>query len=223
MDWYQHNIDSYDADTLGLTLAEHGAYLRLIHWYYKKERPIPNDEIKIAVIIQSSVDEWRAVSKKVTAYFFPQDSQTGESELHHRRCDKYILEHDSKRKNNSDRQERLRKRRKHNMLEDVTRDSRVSHAPVTLLEERRGEEILTKKKEGLRRIGRSETASDDALTKRKKKERWESQMISYVFSIMSTDDATDLVARYAAGEVAAKREFNRLDERRRGGLRIVKR
>lgn len=217
MDWYPHNIDDYDADTLDLTLEEDAAYSRLLRWYYKNERPIPGDDLKIAAICRITLEQWKTLSTRVLKFFYPRDSQGGAKEWHHKKCNKIILAHDRKRIGNAKRQE---KHRKHNMVEDVTSASRVTNALVTQTEERRGDKILTRKEGSLARIG-SSTASGDALTKQKKKQAWESLMIEYIFSIMSNDKATDLVTRYAAKEPSAKREFDRLDVQRRRKLRIA--
>ena len=139
MEWYPHHIDDYDADTLQLTLAEDGAYCRLLRWYYKHERPLPDDDAALAVICRVSVDEWKALATKIRPMFVQRSAKT----LHQRRCDKVLVEQNRRRKDAAKRQEKLRK---YNVIgraprnDDVTRQSRVTNASVTLPEERRGEE-----------------------------------------------------------------------------------
>lgn len=69
MDWYPHHIDDYDADTLHLTPAEDGIYSRLLRWYYKHERPLPDDDVALAAISRIGLEEWRAVAPKIRALF----------------------------------------------------------------------------------------------------------------------------------------------------------
>jgi uncharacterized protein YdaU (DUF1376 family) len=123
MDWYPHYIDDYSADTLGLSLAEDGAYRRLLDWYYKNERPIPGDEKSLAAISRVTLEEWREVSR-VTQFFVTRDTKVGH-ELVHKRCNAVILAQSKKRKDWKSRQER---HRKNGIEKHVTREARVSHA-----------------------------------------------------------------------------------------------
>lgn len=126
MEWYPHYISDYDGDTLHLSLAEDGAYCRLIRWYYKNERPIPNDPVALAGICRVSVAEWEQLSAKILPLFVTRDTRVGTaSVLHHKRCDKVLLKQNKSRRDWKSRQENLRK---HNILEPVTRDTRVTLA-----------------------------------------------------------------------------------------------
>lgn len=129
MDWYPHHIDDYDADTLHLTLAEDGAYSRLIRWYYKHERTLPNDDQALAAICRIGLEEWRGMADKIKALFVTRDTRSANasvpSVLAHKRCDKVIVAQTKKRKDWRTRQE---KQRKNGILDDVTRDSGVTHA-----------------------------------------------------------------------------------------------
>lgn len=40
MDWYPRYPAHYDRDTLGLSLAEHGAYSKLLDFYYQTEEAL---------------------------------------------------------------------------------------------------------------------------------------------------------------------------------------
>lgn len=151
MDWYPHKIDAYDGKTRTLTLAEDGAYCRLLRWYYKHEEPLPDDDAELAAICRCSIEEWMAVSAKVKRYFVTRDAPTGyvlsTTVLVHEVCKAVLFSQNLRRKDWKSRQEKLRK---NNGLEGVTRDTPVGHAVVTLPEERRGEEIREEsKKESL--------------------------------------------------------------------------
>jgi uncharacterized protein YdaU (DUF1376 family) len=147
VEWYPHKIDAYDGKTRTLTLAEDGAYCRLLRWYYKHEEPLPDDDEELAAICRCSVDEWRAVAPKVKRYFVtrdaPSDYVLSPKVLVHAVCKDIIFAQNKRRKDWKSRQEKLRK---NNGLENVTRDAPVGHDGVTRLEERRGEE--KEKKEG---------------------------------------------------------------------------
>lgn len=150
MDWYPHYIDDFDADTLHLTLAEDGAYCRLLRWYYKNERPLPTDPVALAGICRVSVEQWNDLAPRIAPLFVTRDATKSKaSVMHHKRCDSVILKQNRRRKDWKARQEKLRK---HNILEVVTRDSRGSHAPI-------GED----------RIGN--TVSKDTVTKHSKPRR----------------------------------------------------
>ena len=148
MDWYPHHIDDYDADTLRLTLAEDGAYSRLLRWYYKHERPLPDDEVALAAICRIGIDEWRVLDPKIRRFFVTRDTRVShESVLFHKRCDEVIVTQNKKRKDGKKRQEKFRK---NNALEDVTRDNRVGNAS-------RGEERRILYQEETRSMGEGDS------------------------------------------------------------------
>lgn len=137
MDWYPHHISDYDADTLHLTIAEDGAYCRLLRWYYANERPLPNDDQALASICRIGLSEWLAIAPKIKSFFVTRDTRECHvSVMHHKRCDSQILKQNKHRR---DWQSRQKKLRKHGILDDVTRDTRVSHASKG--EERKGNNI----------------------------------------------------------------------------------
>lgn len=147
MDWYPHNIDAYDGKTRTLTLAEDGAYCRLLRWYYKHEEPLPDDDVELAAICRCTIDEWLAVAPKVRRYFVTRDTPTNilsTKVLVHEVCKKILFSQNKRRKDWKLRQEKIRK---NNGLEDVTRDTPVGHASVTLPEESKVEEIREVSKE----------------------------------------------------------------------------
>lgn len=172
MDWYPHHIDDYDADTLHLTLAEDGAYSRLLRWYYKNERTLPNDDQALAAICRIGLDEWLPISAKIKALFVTRDTRSGDASSHpamlrHKRCDATILAQNKKRKDWRARQERLRK---NGILQDVTRDTLESNAARG--EERRGESPSSLRSEGVTpqlELVAGEDGQQDGKAKRKRK------------------------------------------------------
>lgn len=127
MDWYPHDIDAYDADTLHLTPAEDGIYSRLLRWYYKNERPLPNDEVSLAAIARVGVEEWRGYAARITALFVTRDKPDSQgTELHKKKCNEVLISQTKKRKDGKSRQRKLRKR---NITGVVTRDKAAGNAP----------------------------------------------------------------------------------------------
>jgi len=82
MEWYPRYYELYAADTLGLTLAEHGAYCLLIDQYMRTRRPLPDDDRQFAAILRVGLPEWLAVASVVRAFFKPKNGM-----LAHKRCD----------------------------------------------------------------------------------------------------------------------------------------
>jgi uncharacterized protein YdaU (DUF1376 family) len=139
VEWYPHYLSDYAADTMGLSLAEDGAYRRLIDWYYLNERPLPADDQSLAAICRVSLAEWEAVSR-VRNFFVTRDKNGTEKKvLNHKRIDATILSQSNKRR---DWKARKEKHRKNGVLEPISRASRVTPMSVSLLEERRGEESI---------------------------------------------------------------------------------
>lgn len=137
MDWFPHYIDTYDADTLELTLEQDAIYHRLLRWYYKHERPLPASETALASICRIGVDKWQEVAPSVTRYFrVSHNEQKKTKELSHDKCNEVIVAQTQRRR---DAKERQLKHRKNNVISaNVTRDERVSHAAIG--EDRIGEE-----------------------------------------------------------------------------------
>lgn len=139
MDWYPREPQAYRNDTWHLSLAEHGAYILLLDYYYLSENPLPNNDNALASIIGCSLSDWLSVKENVTRYY-----RVTNACLTHNKCDTVIDEQLGKRRDNRSRQNRFREK-KSKLLEKkktVTRDKRVSHAPRG--EERRGEEDSSK-------------------------------------------------------------------------------
>lgn len=85
MDWYPWFVDDFRRKTLHLSLAEDGAYRRLIDEYMRVRGPLPNDDQSIARMLGVGVSEWLAVEIKVRAFFRVKDGS-----LYHKRCEQEL-------------------------------------------------------------------------------------------------------------------------------------
>lgn len=85
LDWYPFYTADFRRDTLHLTLAEEGAYRRLIDEYMVSKGPLPDDDRVLARIIGVSFEEWTAVAKSVRTFF-----HTTNGKLQHKRCEKEL-------------------------------------------------------------------------------------------------------------------------------------
>lgn len=84
MHYYQRHLGDYSTATPHLSLLEHGAYTKLLDYYYTTESPIP-DALCERIAGASSVPERKAV-RYVLAQFFTLDG----SEWRSKRADKEI-------------------------------------------------------------------------------------------------------------------------------------
>lgn len=67
---YQHHIGKYEDSTRSLSLIQHGAYLRLIHLYYKLVGKLPNDMRALCRMLScQSKAERDAVAYAVAEFF----------------------------------------------------------------------------------------------------------------------------------------------------------
>ena len=73
MDWYPWNPTRFKRKTYRLSLAEDGAYRRLIDEYMMTRAPLPDDDRALARILGVSLEEWAAVSPAVRQFFKPKD------------------------------------------------------------------------------------------------------------------------------------------------------
>lgn len=126
MDWFPHNIEAYDTDTLHLTAAEDGVYHRLLRWYYEHERALPDNDVSLAAIARITPAEWGPMANRIRAFFETRVSRvTNVATLHQKRANAYILEKNTKRRDGKARQEKFRK---NSMLGDNYDVSRVTNA-----------------------------------------------------------------------------------------------
>lgn len=66
--WYPFYVADYRADTVRLTLEEHGIYLLLMNEYWHSGG-LPADEVQLARIVGLSVEEWRCKCIRPASYF----------------------------------------------------------------------------------------------------------------------------------------------------------
>lgn len=124
MDWYPWYINDFRRDTLHLSLAEDGAYRRLIDEYMSLRAPLPDDDRTLARIVGADLSEWLSVSEKVRSFF-----RVREGKLHHKRCDQELRAQDIKTKRFS---ERGKKAAFAKTLKNSTIATRRSPIPTTL-------------------------------------------------------------------------------------------
>lgn len=82
----------YQADTQALTLAEDGAYRRLIDHYMLTRTPLLDDDRALARAVGVGIDDWELVKVRVKQYFKPTRLPDGVSTayLKHDFCDEAI-------------------------------------------------------------------------------------------------------------------------------------
>lgn len=76
----------YLADTQHLTLAQDGAYRRLIDHYMMTRSPLVDNEISFARIIGIDVNTWKSMSNNLLGYF----KITNDGFWHHTMCDEVL-------------------------------------------------------------------------------------------------------------------------------------
>ncbi len=114
MNYYEHHLRDYEADTAHLTWDQDMAYTRLIRWYYRKERPIPSDIKEACRLMRASSKAQRDAVANVLDEFF----ELRDDGWHHHTCDDVIAafrsgepEREAKKKNEETRLARHRKER----------------------------------------------------------------------------------------------------------------
>lgn len=92
MNYYEHHIGDYDADTAHLSWSEDMAYTRLLRLYYRKEAPIPADVGQACRLVRAtSKDERKAVESVLQEFF-----ELREDGWHQSRCDGEIGKYQSR-------------------------------------------------------------------------------------------------------------------------------
>lgn len=86
-DWYPWHVQKYRRDTRHLSLAECGAYRRLIDEYMMTGEELPDNDAALARILGVGKDEWLAVAPVVRAFFHPQNGK-----LVHKRCHQTLMQ-----------------------------------------------------------------------------------------------------------------------------------
>lgn len=98
MDWYPWYPTAFKRKTYRLTLAEDGAYRRLIDEYMTLRGALPDDDNALARILGVSLEEWQAVAPKVRSFFRSKDEG-----LRHKRCEEELAAQNAKMKRYSER------------------------------------------------------------------------------------------------------------------------
>lgn len=63
--------DAYLADTMGLTLEEHGAYLKILMVTWRNNgKPLADDDKRLARMLGVTVARWKEKLRPVVAQFF---------------------------------------------------------------------------------------------------------------------------------------------------------
>ena len=86
MNYYEHHIGDYDADTAHLSWVEDMAYTRLMRLYYRKEAPIPADITQACRLVRAQSKEERKAVEVVLNEFF----ELRDDGWHQSRCDSEI-------------------------------------------------------------------------------------------------------------------------------------
>jgi uncharacterized protein YdaU (DUF1376 family) len=71
MNYFEFYPGDYLRDTMRLTLAEHGAYLRLLMAYYSDEQPLPAENDALFRIVSAQNSAEKSAVLKVADLFFP--------------------------------------------------------------------------------------------------------------------------------------------------------
>ena len=83
MDYYRRYVADYLSKTVALSMAEDGAYGRMLDWYYANERPLPKDIDRVFALTRArTAAEKKAVTAVLAEHFTLQDDG-----YHNRRAD----------------------------------------------------------------------------------------------------------------------------------------
>lgn len=83
--WMPLYVGDYLADTIALSCEEHGAYFLLLMDYWRRQGPLPDDDVKLARIVRLPMKRWLVLRPSIAEFF-----QTAGAEWHHRRVDREI-------------------------------------------------------------------------------------------------------------------------------------
>ena len=86
MNYYEHHIGDYDADTAHLSWAEDMAYTRLLRLYYRREKPIPKDVGEACRLVRAASRDQKQAVESVLHEFF----ELLDDGWHQHRCDSEI-------------------------------------------------------------------------------------------------------------------------------------
>jgi len=86
LNYYKRHLGDYARDTAHLSMAEDGAYNRLLDFYYAAERPLPLERAEIYRRVRARGKQDQAAVDAVLADFF----NLKDDGWHHKRCDEEI-------------------------------------------------------------------------------------------------------------------------------------
>ncbi|MBC7604313.1 MAG: DUF1376 domain-containing protein [Ramlibacter sp.] len=96
MNYFEHHIGDYDADTAHLSWLEDMAYTRLMRLYYRKEAPIPADVSDACRLIRAVTKEQKQAVESVLKEFFT----PGLDGWRQKRCDADVARYQAKAERN---------------------------------------------------------------------------------------------------------------------------
>jgi uncharacterized protein YdaU (DUF1376 family) len=115
VNYYEHHLGDYAKNTSHLSMAEDGAYRRLIDAYYIREKPLPGELKDVCRLARANTKPERDAVQAVLSEFFHKDK----AGWRHNRCDAEIERYQAKqprvearKENDRERQNRARERRR---------------------------------------------------------------------------------------------------------------
>jgi len=96
VNYYEHHIGDYDADTAHLSWLEDMAYTRLMRLYYRKEAPIPAAVADACRLVRAATKEHRQAVESVLHEFFT----LAVDGWHQKRCDADVVRYQAKAERN---------------------------------------------------------------------------------------------------------------------------
>lgn len=98
LDWFPWHPTKFRRKTYHLSLAEDGAYRRLIDEYMITREPLPNDDAALARILGIPKAEWECVAPNVMAFFRARNDR-----LFHKHCEEELRAQEVRHNRNHDR------------------------------------------------------------------------------------------------------------------------
>tara|TARA_R110000787_G_scaffold210279_1_gene320146 strand:- start:274 stop:786 length:513 start_codon:yes stop_codon:yes gene_type:complete len=149
MDWFPWYPTLYKADTLNLTIAEDGAYRRLIDEYMVSRLPLPNNRTALARIIGISTSDFDAIAEQVLSKF-----NASAEVLHNKRCDIELNRQDSLSKKRSNVAKAAHKKRNDSSGVEAIAEQMPGNSTNTR-QDKTGEDKTVQEKEPTKKYGRN--------------------------------------------------------------------
>ncbi len=138
MDWYPWYSGVHKADTLHLTLAQEGAYRRLIDHYMETRLPLPEDAVSLSRIVGESTKEWSAIADQLLCMFVEKGGK-----LHHKRCDIELEKQDGLSKTRSKVAKEAAEKRKQSQNHACNSQANTERSPGNNSDTRQKKDITT--------------------------------------------------------------------------------